>query len=108
MPLNILIIGGVALGTKAATRARRILPDAEITVEGNPAAAGREALSVWRECGVNRLSLGSQSAQADELMVSFQGPSHAHAVRSMEILADAWELDPAEAAGAPGDWNEKR
>ena len=44
-----------------------ILPDAEITVEGNPAAAGREALSVWRECGVNRLSLGSQSAQADEL-----------------------------------------
>ena len=44
-----------------------ILPDAEITVEGNPAAAGREALSVWHECGVNRLSLGSQSAQADEL-----------------------------------------
>ena len=44
-----------------------ILPDAEITVEGNPAAAGREALSVWRECGVNRLSLGSQSAQPDEL-----------------------------------------
>lgn len=44
-----------------------ILSDAEITVEGNPAAAGREALSVWRECGVNRLSLGSQSAQADEL-----------------------------------------
>jgi len=36
-------------------------------VEGNPAAAGREALSVWRECGVNRLSLGSQSAQPDEL-----------------------------------------
>ena len=32
MPLNILIIGGVALGTKAATRARRILPDAEITL----------------------------------------------------------------------------
>ncbi|MBP3666131.1 MAG: radical SAM family heme chaperone HemW [Clostridia bacterium] len=44
-----------------------ILPDAEITVEGNPAAASRDALSVWHECGVNRLSLGSQSAQADEL-----------------------------------------
>ena len=44
-----------------------ILPDAEITVEGNPAAAGREALSVWHECGVNRLSLGSHSAQPDEL-----------------------------------------
>ena len=44
-----------------------VLPDAEITVEGNPAAATREALSVWRSCGVNRLSLGAQSAQPDEL-----------------------------------------
>ena len=32
MALNILIIGGVALGTKAATRARRIMPDANITL----------------------------------------------------------------------------
>ena len=44
-----------------------VLPDAEITVEGNPAAASREALAVWRSCGVNRLSLGAQSAQPDEL-----------------------------------------
>ena len=44
-----------------------VLPDAEITVEGNPAAAGREALAVWHACGVNRLSLGAQSAQEDEL-----------------------------------------
>ena len=33
MALNILIIGGVALGTKAATRARRIMPDANITLD---------------------------------------------------------------------------
>ena len=32
MSLKILIIGGVALGTKAATRARRLMPDAEITL----------------------------------------------------------------------------
>ena len=32
MSLKILIIGGVALGTKAATRARRIMSDAEITL----------------------------------------------------------------------------
>ena len=44
-----------------------ILSDAEITVEGNPAAASREALAAWRACGVNRLSLGAQSAQAEEL-----------------------------------------
>ena len=45
----------------------RVLPDAEITVEGNPAAADREALAAWRSGGVNRLSLGAQSAQEDEL-----------------------------------------
>lgn len=44
-----------------------IQPDAEITVEGNPAAAGRETLAVWRSCGINRLSLGAQSAQTNEL-----------------------------------------
>ena len=44
-----------------------ILPDAEITVEGNPAALDRDSLAVWQACGVNRLSLGAQSAQEDEL-----------------------------------------
>jgi oxygen-independent coproporphyrinogen-3 oxidase len=44
-----------------------VLPDAEITVEGNPAAAGLETLAHWRANGVNRLSLGAQSAQAEEL-----------------------------------------
>ena len=44
-----------------------VLPDAEITVEGNPAAASGKDLAVWHSCGVNRLSLGSQSTQPDEL-----------------------------------------
>ena len=51
----------------AICRAFHILPDAEITVEGNPAAASRETLAVWRSRGVNRLSLGAQSAQTQEL-----------------------------------------
>ena len=44
-----------------------LLPDAEITVEGNPAVTSREALAVWQTCGVNRLSLGAQSAHPEEL-----------------------------------------
>ena len=32
MALNILIIGGVALGPKAAARAKRLLPDSNITM----------------------------------------------------------------------------
>ncbi len=45
----------------------RIQPDAEITVEGNPATADRKILSQWHTGGVNRLSLGAQSAQENEL-----------------------------------------
>jgi len=51
----------------AIYRAFDVLPDAEITVEGNPGSAGREILAVWRSCGVNRISLGAQSAQPAEL-----------------------------------------
>ena len=40
---------------------------AEVTVECNPATADRATLGVWRACGVNRLSIGAQSAQREEL-----------------------------------------
>ena len=42
-------------------------PDAEVTVECNPATADRAALAHWRTLGGNRLSMGAQSAQPDEL-----------------------------------------
>ena len=32
MPQKILVIGGVALGPKAACRCKRLLPDAEVTL----------------------------------------------------------------------------
>lgn len=35
--------------------------EAEITVEVNPASVTREKLEIYRECGVNRLSIGVQS-----------------------------------------------
>ncbi len=53
--------------TEAVRETFRICPDAEITVEGNPAVAERATLAAWQEGGVNRLSLGAQSAHADEL-----------------------------------------
>ena len=43
-------------------------------------------------------------AQADELMISFQGRSNDEAIHSMNLLAQAWGLDPENIAGAPGDW----
>lgn len=38
-----------------------ITGDAEITVEANPASLTREKLAFYRECGINRLSIGVQS-----------------------------------------------
>ncbi len=57
----------VAQLTEAVHEAFCVLPDAEITVEGNPAVTDRAALAAWRDGGVNRLSLGAQSAQDAEL-----------------------------------------
>lgn len=41
--------------------------DAEITVECNPATADEKNLALWHDLGVNRLSIGVQSAVDDEL-----------------------------------------
>lgn len=41
--------------------------DAEVTVECNPGTVDREKLALYKMCGVNRLSLGLQSADNQEL-----------------------------------------
>ena len=44
-----------------------LLPDAEITMEMNPGTVTEEGLLVCREAGVNRISIGLQSADDKEL-----------------------------------------
>ncbi len=44
-----------------------LLPDAEITIECNPATADGKKLTALRALGINRLSIGAQSANDDEL-----------------------------------------
>ena len=39
-----------------------IAPDAEITIEANPGTLNAQKLDVYRGCGINRISLGLQSA----------------------------------------------
>ncbi|MCR4797578.1 MAG: radical SAM family heme chaperone HemW [Lachnospiraceae bacterium] len=41
--------------------------DCEVTMECNPGTAGLEAFRIYRDMGVNRLSIGLQSAHAEEL-----------------------------------------
>ena len=45
-----------------------VATDAEVTVEVNPETASPEALSGFRDAGVNRLSIGVQSFRDDELL----------------------------------------
>ncbi|MCM1100863.1 MAG: radical SAM family heme chaperone HemW [Clostridium sp.] len=72
-----VFIGG---GTPSAVEARWIMrlmktiragfelsEDAEISMEMNPGTADEESLAIWREAGVNRLSIGCQSAVDEEL-----------------------------------------
>lgn len=45
----------------------RVAENAEITAECNPATGGKESFAVMRKSGFNRLSIGLQSAHANEL-----------------------------------------
>ncbi len=77
LPVHTLYFGG---GTPSLLSAEQVdavlcsaragfdlLPEAEITLEANPGTVTLEGLRALRKTGVNRLSLGMQSAQPDEL-----------------------------------------
>lgn len=57
-------IEGLLRGLRTAFRVER---EAEITVEGNPDSLTLSAVQTLRRCGVNRFSLGMQSAKEKEL-----------------------------------------
>lgn len=44
-----------------------LAPDAEITIEANPGTIDKEKLLAYRQAGINRLSIGVQSAEEDLL-----------------------------------------
>ncbi len=74
--------------TDAVQQGFSLLPDAEITVEGNPAAAPRETLCAYVAGGVNRLSLGVQSAQDDELKALGRLHRRADVIRTVADARD--------------------
>ena len=51
----------------AARRCFALAPDAEITLEANPESVNVERMRDYRAAGVNRVSMGVQSLDADEL-----------------------------------------
>ena len=71
--------------------------DAEITIEVNPDDVTRQAITAWRNAGVNRISLGAQSF--DDNALAWMHRTH-NAARVAEAAADLaaggienWSLD---------------
>jgi oxygen-independent coproporphyrinogen-3 oxidase len=64
-------------------------PDSEITIEANPDDVTPEKLSLWRDLGVNRLSLGVQSFNEEELR--FLGRRHTarQTTQALELIRAA-------------------
>jgi putative oxygen-independent coproporphyrinogen III oxidase len=59
--------------------------DAEVTMEANPSSTTTERARVWRDAGVNRISIGVQSLEADVLR--FLGRVH-DADRALAAVAE--------------------
>lgn len=62
----------------------QILTEAEISMEVNPGTADREKLKAYKECGINRLSIGLQSANNEELKVLGR-------IHTWEVFENTWK-----------------
>jgi oxygen-independent coproporphyrinogen III oxidase len=90
-----------------------VAPDAEITLEANPDDISPEKLAQWKDLGINRLSLGTQSFREERLRFMGRAHSAEQALRSIEAIARAdyhsWTIDLI--YGLPGmtlqEWDEQ-
>ncbi len=74
----------------SAVRARLfVVPDAEVTLEANPGTVELERFRGYREAGVNRLSIGIQSFDADKLQTLGRIHGRDEALRAATAARDA-------------------
>lgn len=66
-----------------------ILPNCEITMESNPGTMDKNKLAQFQKLGINRLSVGVQSLNDDELQ--FMGRTHT-AKQALDLLSGAAEF----------------
>lgn len=62
-----------------------IVPGAEITLEANPDDITAERLEGWKEAGINRLSIGTQSFFEEELVWMNRAHTAAHAKECIQL-----------------------
>ena len=63
--------------------------DAEVTIEANPGTVDLEKLTIYRNVGINRLSLGLQSTDAEELKLLGRIHSYEEVLKSYEWAREA-------------------
>jgi oxygen-independent coproporphyrinogen-3 oxidase len=69
---------------KAIAQHALLSPQAEITLEVNPATADRARLQAWKRMGINRLSLGVQSTRNQDLIQL----GRRHSVEDAQVLLE--------------------
>src|SRR5437588_1225007 len=62
-----------------------VAPDAEVTLEANPASTDEARIDAWPEGGVNRLSLGVQGFDPRALAVLERRTDAAQAIRAFDL-----------------------
>lgn len=63
--------------------------DAEITLEANPDDINAEKLKGWKDCGINRLSIGVQSFNEDDLIWMNRAHNAKQALQCIELAQAA-------------------
>lgn len=88
---------GVAAVLSLVRRHFDLSPDAEVTVEANPENLDTETARSWRDCGINRVSLGVQSFEPSVLEWMHRTHDVAQVYSAVESLREAgftnWSLD---------------
>jgi oxygen-independent coproporphyrinogen-3 oxidase len=67
-----------------------VSPDAEITLEANPDDVSEAAVEDWLKAGINRVSIGIQSFDEDQLKQMNRSHNAAKAKKSLQLLSKAF------------------
>jgi oxygen-independent coproporphyrinogen-3 oxidase len=73
---------------QAALRHFSVHPDAEITLEINPDDVSETSLNIWKNAGINRLSIGLQSFNQEELKWMKRKHSREDAVKAVTLARE--------------------
>ncbi|MBQ7677138.1 MAG: radical SAM family heme chaperone HemW, partial [Lachnospiraceae bacterium] len=74
---------------KAAGKAFTVKEDAEISIEVNPGTVTKDAMEAYASWGINRVSIGLQSANEEELRLLGRVHSYEHFLKTFEIARNA-------------------